>query len=148
MSWDPLNIKCPKCGTYGYVRSLTGMSELYAAKCTNCGFYLKDDELLESYDDVVLDERDEKIKELTERLEAYERTGVKPEEIDPLARILSKLRSILGCKSLADLERLLDRVATPPPLRMYDSLVTTAVASDEDYKDIIAQCEEVSSRCE
>ena len=90
MIMTPLNMRCPNCGTYGHVWSLTGLSESYIAKCTNCNFYISTDDIVsggsahvEPNDercDVMTDERDRKIAELTEKLEAYERTGMKPEK--------------------------------------------------------------------
>lgn len=150
MIMAPLNMRCPCCGKYGYVRSLTGLSELYIAKCTNCNFYISTDDiaqggsvLAEPNDDRcdITDERDRKIAELTEKLEAYERTGLKPEEIDPLARTLSKLRTMLGCKDLQELEKLLERATIPPNMRMYELLATTSEVDIDELKRVMATCE-------
>lgn len=50
------------------------------------------------------------IEELSTRLSAYEKTGVKPVEIDPLARTLSKLRIAHGFTTIEEFQSFIDKI--------------------------------------
>lgn len=50
------------------------------------------------------------IEELSAKLSAYEKTGVKPEEIDPLARTLSKTRMALSLSTIEEFQSFLDKM--------------------------------------
>lgn len=50
------------------------------------------------------------IEELSAKLSAYEKTGVKPEEVDILARTLSKQRMALGFSTVEEFQSFLDKI--------------------------------------
>lgn len=50
------------------------------------------------------------IEELSAKLSAYEKTGVKPEEIDTLARTLSKARMALALSTSREFQQFLDKM--------------------------------------
>lgn len=50
------------------------------------------------------------IEELSAKLSAYEKTGVKPEEVDTLARTISKQRMALGFSTVEEFQSFLDKM--------------------------------------